>query len=76
MNIPLSPDDICLFITGRLLGCPAAGRLPWKETRGPGVPEYALTGAPFTGINVLLLWQAMQQLWVHSEQDKLKNKRL
>ena len=61
MNTPLSPDDICRFITGRL----AAGPVPW-QAHPPGLPEHALTGVPFTGINVLLLWQAMQQRSLHS----------
>ncbi|ENP5335031.1 DUF1738 domain-containing protein [Salmonella enterica] len=60
MNTPLHPDDICRFITGRLIGSLAAGQVPWRGTV-PGLPEHALTGMPFTGVNVLLLWQAMQQ---------------
>ncbi|EIP5489429.1 DUF1738 domain-containing protein [Salmonella enterica] len=60
MNTPLHPDDICRFITGRLIGSLAAGQVPWRGTV-PGLPEHALTGVPFTGVNVLLLWQAMQQ---------------
>ena len=60
MNTSLHPDDICRFITGRLAGSLAAGQVPWHGTV-PGLPEHALTGAPFTGVNVLLLWQAMQQ---------------
>ncbi|EJM3021050.1 DUF1738 domain-containing protein [Salmonella enterica] len=60
MNTPLHPDDISRFITGRLIGSLAAGQVPWRGTV-PGLPEHALTGEPFTGVNVLLLWQAMQQ---------------
>lgn len=60
MNTPLHPDDICRFITGRIIGSLAAGQVPWRGTV-PGLPEHALTGVPFTGVNVLLLWQAMQQ---------------
>ncbi|EGF9691646.1 DUF1738 domain-containing protein [Salmonella enterica] len=59
MNTPLHPDDICRFITGRLIGSLAAGQVPWRGTV-PGLPTHALTGVPFTGVNVLLLWQAMQ----------------
>jgi len=65
MNTPLHPDDICRFITGRLTGSLAAGQVPWHGAV-PGLPEHALTGVPFTGINVLLLWQAMQQRSLHS----------
>lgn len=60
MNTPLHPDDISRFISGRLISSLAAGQVPWRGTI-PGLPEHALTGVPFTGINVLLLWQAMQQ---------------
>ncbi|EOG5643154.1 zincin-like metallopeptidase domain-containing protein [Salmonella enterica subsp. enterica serovar Chester] len=60
MNTSLHPDDICRFITGRLAGSLVAGQVPWHGTV-PGLPEHALTGVPFTGVNVLLLWQAMQQ---------------
>ena len=60
MNTSLHPNDICQFITGRLVNSLAAGQVPWYDTL-PGLPEHALTGVPFTGINVLLLWQAMQQ---------------
>ncbi|ECN5119908.1 DUF1738 domain-containing protein, partial [Salmonella enterica subsp. enterica serovar Rubislaw] len=65
MNTPLHPDDISRFITGRIIGSLAAGQVPWHGT-GPGLPEHALTGEPFTGVNVLLLWQAMQQRSLHS----------
>ncbi|MFI7787162.1 hypothetical protein EN46_28065, partial [Citrobacter amalonaticus] len=34
--------------------------LPWQGHPAT-VPEHAVTGQPFTGINVLLLWQAMQR---------------
>ncbi|HAE0181667.1 TPA_asm: DUF1738 domain-containing protein [Salmonella enterica] len=60
MNTPLHPDDISRFISGRLISSLTAGQVPWRGTI-PGLPEHALTGVPFTGINVLLLWQAMQQ---------------
>ncbi|EDS4035909.1 DUF1738 domain-containing protein [Salmonella enterica] len=65
MNTSLHPDDISRFITGRIIGSLAAGRVPWHGTV-PGLPEHALTGEPFTGVNVLLLWQAMQQRSLHS----------
>ncbi|HHR3897965.1 TPA: zincin-like metallopeptidase domain-containing protein [Salmonella enterica] len=60
MNTSLHPDELCRFITGRLVSSLAAGRVPWQNA-APGLPEHALTGVPFTGVNVLLLWQAMQQ---------------
>lgn len=65
MNTSLHPDDISRFITGRIIGSLAAGQVPWHGTV-PGLPEHALTGEPFTGVNVLLLWQAMQQRSLHS----------
>ncbi|EBC3772852.1 ArdC family protein [Salmonella enterica] len=51
MNTPLHPDDISRFITGRIIGSLAAGQVPWRGTM-PGLPEYALTGEPFTGVMV------------------------
>ncbi|EHS6239326.1 DUF1738 domain-containing protein, partial [Salmonella enterica] len=65
MNTSLHPGDISRFITGRIIGSLAAGQVPWHGTV-PGLPEHALTGEPFTGVNVLLLWQAMQQRSLHS----------
>lgn len=65
MNTSLHPDDISRFITGRIIGSLAASQVPWHGTV-PGLPEHALTGEPFTGVNVLLLWQAMQQRSLHS----------
>ncbi len=55
-----TPDDIARFITGRLLNNHDTAGLPWRG-HPAAVPEHALTGQPFTGINVLLLWQAMQR---------------
>ncbi|EDI1751931.1 N-6 DNA methylase [Salmonella enterica] len=54
------PDDIARFITGRLLNNHDTAGLPWQG-HPAAVPEHALTGQLFTGINVLLLWQAMQR---------------
>ncbi|EBD0364602.1 N-6 DNA methylase [Salmonella enterica] len=55
-----TPDDIARFITGRLLNNHDTAGLPWQG-HPAAVPEHALTGQPFTGINVLLLWQAMRR---------------
>lgn len=55
-----TPDDIARFITGRLLNNHDTAGLPWQG-HPAAVPEHALTGQLFTGINVLLLWQAMQR---------------
>ncbi|EGZ9994813.1 DUF1738 domain-containing protein [Salmonella enterica] len=55
-----TPDDIARFITGRLLNNHDTAGLPWQGHPAT-VPEHAVTGQPFTGINVLLLWQAMQR---------------
>ncbi|ECG0110434.1 DUF1738 domain-containing protein [Salmonella enterica] len=55
-----TPDDIARFITGRLLNDHDTAALPWQGHPAT-VPEHAVTGQPFTGINVLLLWQAMQR---------------
>ncbi|EBS4549408.1 hypothetical protein DQK32_26720, partial [Salmonella enterica subsp. enterica serovar Newport] len=55
-----TPDDIARFITDRLLNNHDTAGLPWQGHPAT-VPEHAVTGQPFTGINVLLLWQAMQR---------------
>ncbi|HHR4727361.1 TPA: ArdC-like ssDNA-binding domain-containing protein, partial [Salmonella enterica] len=55
-----TPDDIARFITGRLLNNHDTAGLPWQGHPAT-VPEHAVTGQPFTGINVLLLWQAMRR---------------
>ncbi|EEO3876759.1 DUF1738 domain-containing protein [Salmonella enterica subsp. enterica serovar Newport] len=55
-----TPDDIARFITGRLLNNHDIAGLPWQGHPAT-VPEHAVTGQPFTGINVLLLWQAMRR---------------
>ncbi|HAG0017447.1 TPA: N-6 DNA methylase [Salmonella enterica] len=54
------PDDIARFITGRLLNNHDTAGLPWQG-HPAAVPEHALTGQLFTGINVLLLWQAAKR---------------
>ncbi|ECT1022593.1 hypothetical protein DPO11_21600 [Salmonella enterica] len=53
-------DDIARFITGRLLNNHDTAGLPWQG-HPAAVPEHALTGQLFTGINVLLLWQATKR---------------
>ncbi|EBQ9005188.1 DUF1738 domain-containing protein [Salmonella enterica] len=55
-----TPDDIARFITGRLLNNHDTAGLPWQG-HPAAVPEHALTGQLFTGINVLLLWQATKR---------------
>ncbi|HEC8685036.1 TPA: DUF1738 domain-containing protein [Salmonella enterica subsp. enterica serovar Oranienburg] len=55
-----TPDDIARFITGRLLNNHDTAGLPWQGHPAT-VPEHAVTGQSFTGINVLLLWQAMRR---------------
>ncbi|EBP4584920.1 DUF1738 domain-containing protein [Salmonella enterica] len=55
-----TPDEIARFITGRLLNNHDIAGLPWQGHPAT-VPEHAVTGQPFTGINVLLLWQAMRR---------------
>lgn len=51
--------DICRLLTGRLMHDVSRGLAPWhKEIIRHGLPVNALTGRSFTGINILLLWQA------------------
>ncbi|MCH5485812.1 ssDNA-binding domain-containing protein, partial [Salmonella enterica subsp. diarizonae serovar 16:z10:e,n,x,z15] len=60
-----TPDDIARFVAGRLLDNTGTTGLPWQE-HPAAVPEHALTGQPFTGINVLLLWQAAKRYSLNS----------
>ncbi|MGV8003324.1 ArdC-like ssDNA-binding domain-containing protein [Photorhabdus temperata subsp. temperata] len=65
MTLSYLPDDICRLITRRLTDSLENGWMPWQQPwlagSEYGLPQQALTGKPFSGINVLLLWQAMQQ---------------
>lgn len=55
-------DDICRLLTDRIMQSINAGAIPWQhELIRHGIPIHALSGQLFTGINVLLLWQAALQ---------------
>ena len=50
-------------VTGRIIADLEAGQLPWVQPWGtagsgvgPGLPRNALTGRPYSGINILILW--------------------
>ncbi|EBI7232317.1 DUF1738 domain-containing protein [Salmonella enterica subsp. enterica serovar Newport] len=60
-----TPDEIARFVAGRLLDNTRTTGLPWQE-HPAAVPEHALTGQSFTGINVLLLWQAAKRYSLNS----------
>ncbi|EIN6984451.1 DUF1738 domain-containing protein [Salmonella enterica subsp. enterica serovar Enteritidis] len=60
-----TPDEIARFVAGRLLDNNGTTGLPWQE-HPAAVPEHALTGQSFTGINVLLLWQAAKRYSLNS----------
>ncbi|EIH3275920.1 DUF1738 domain-containing protein [Salmonella enterica] len=60
-----TPDEIARFVAGRLLDNTGTIGLPWQE-HPAAVPEHALTGQSFTGINVLLLWQAAKRYSLNS----------
>lgn len=54
--------DICRLLTERLMQSVNAGTAPWRQSViRHGIPEHALSGQLFSGINVLLLWQAALQ---------------
>ncbi|WP_323840829.1 ArdC family protein, partial [Photorhabdus africana] len=61
MTLSYLPDDICRLITRRLTDSLESGWAPWQAASEYGLPQHALTGQPFSGINVLLLWQTMLQ---------------
>ncbi|NML96145.1 ArdC family protein [Novosphingobium olei] len=52
-------------VTARIVGELEAGRFPWVQPWGsagavaPGLPRNALTGRPYSGVNVLILWGAV-----------------
>lgn len=52
-------------VTARIIAELEAGRLPWVQPwgrvdgAGPGLPRNALTGRPYSGINILILWGAV-----------------
>ncbi|WP_409160612.1 ArdC-like ssDNA-binding domain-containing protein [Pectobacterium sp. B2J-2] len=54
--------DICRLLTERLMQSVNAGTAPWRQSViRHGIPEHALSGQLFSGINILLLWQAALQ---------------
>jgi antirestriction protein ArdC len=52
-------------VTARIVSELEAGRLPWVQPWGrvgaasPGLPRNALTGRPYSGVNILILWGAV-----------------
>ncbi|MFJ5330741.1 ArdC-like ssDNA-binding domain-containing protein [Pectobacterium versatile] len=55
-------SDICRLLTERLMQSVNAGKTPWRQSViRQGIPEHALSGQRFTGINALLLWQSALQ---------------
>ena len=63
------PDRINLYeeVTARIVAELEAGRLPWVQPwgtkgSGPCLPHNAATARPYSGINILLLWGAAQEL--------------
>lgn len=59
-------DDLYAQVTRKILGQLEAGRLPWVQPWGsvaggpsPALPRNALSGRPYSGINILMLWGAV-----------------
>ena len=57
-------------VTARIIAELEAGRLPWVqpwgqvEVVGPALPRNALTGRPYSGVNILILWgRVIEQGW-------------
>jgi len=59
-------------VTAKIIAELEAGRFPWVQPWGrpdsgaasPGLPRNALTGRPYSGVNVLILWGAViEQGW-------------
>jgi len=62
--------DIYAETTAKIIAELEAGRFPWVQPwdasacRGPGLPRNAVTGAHYSGINVLFLWgEAITRSW-------------
>jgi antirestriction protein ArdC len=57
--------DLYDEVTARIIAELEAGRVPWVQPwggaacAGPSLPRNALTGRPYSGVNVLLLWGAV-----------------
>jgi antirestriction protein ArdC len=58
--------DLYEEVTQRIVGELEAGRVPWVQpwgraagAPGAGLPRNALTGRPYSGINILILWGAV-----------------
>src|SRR5690242_9038325 len=57
-----SPRDLYQEVTDRIVAALDAGVAPWVPPydAGAGLPRNGLTGRPYAGINVLLLWMTAQ----------------
>jgi antirestriction protein ArdC len=62
---PDSRANLYDTVTARIIAEMEAGRFPWVRPWGtadapaPGMPRNAVTGRPYSGINVLILWNAV-----------------
>ncbi|ATE66347.1 ArdC family protein [Rhizorhabdus dicambivorans] len=61
---PVERVDLYEEVTARIIAELEAGRVPWGQPWDsaacvPSLPRNALTGRPYSGINVLLLWGAV-----------------
>lgn len=56
--------DLYDEVTRRIIAALEAGRVPWvcpweKGGVAPGLPRNAITGRPYSGINIVILWSAL-----------------
>jgi antirestriction protein ArdC len=62
---PASGASLYDEVTARIIAELEAGRAPWVQPwgrpggSGPGLPRNALTGRPYSGVNILILWGAV-----------------
>jgi antirestriction protein ArdC len=61
---PVGRVDLYEEVTARIIAELEAGRVPWVQPWDsaacrPSLPRNAVTGRPYSGINVLLLWSAV-----------------
>jgi antirestriction protein ArdC len=59
--------DLCAEVSTRIITELERGAAPWVKpwsaTAGQNVPQNAVTGRPYSGCNVILLWLARDRGW-------------
>lgn len=71
-------SDVNKQITEKIIANLERGEIPWKKTWVDGFPKNMLTGRPYNGINVFLLWNSRfaSNLWGTEKQIQKLHGRL